>query len=252
MPFVELEEARDASGLRLVVVAGVPSPWSQAARGILHIKGIDPPIVKMGRDPAVTQWTGLPNAPVAMFDGELPRSGWAEILALVERIQPEPRLIPEDPEQRVRMHGLSQELMGEGGIAWNARVAAIATSLDPSNDGGWPAPVAQYLAQRYGDVEDGGASARRDLHASLAVLDAQLERSAPDGPYYFGASLSALDIYSVAVIDALAILPDVDCPMKPSRRSAFLAMGAGVDVPPRLIEHRDMIHARHIPLPLLC
>lgn len=217
---------------------------------MLSVKGIDPPIVQMGRDPAVTEWTGLPNAPVAMFEGELPRSGWAEILALVERIQPEPRLIPEDPEQRMQMYGLSQELMGEGGIAWNARLAAIATSMDPGTPGGWPAPVAQYLAQRYGYDEGSGPPARERLHASLRTLDAQLERSRPDGPYYLGASICALDIYSVAVIDALAILPDVDCPMKPSRRSAFLAMGAGVNVPAALVAHRDMMHAHHIPLPL--
>lgn len=247
---MDLEDARDAKGLRLVVVAGVPSPWSQAARGLLCVKGIDPPIVQMGRDPAVTEWTGLPNAPVAMFDGELPRSGWAEILALVERIQPEPRLVPEDPDQRMLMYGLSQELMGEGGIAWNARLAAISTSLDPNTPGGWPAPVAQYLAQRYGYDDGSGPPAREQLHASLGLFDAQLKRSKPAGPYYLGASISALDVYSVAVIDALALLPDDQCPMKPSRRNAFLAMGAGVDVPPELVVHRDMMHAHHIPLPL--
>jgi hypothetical protein len=34
MRFVEFEEARAASGLRLVVAGGVPSPWSQGAMGI--------------------------------------------------------------------------------------------------------------------------------------------------------------------------------------------------------------------------
>jgi hypothetical protein len=36
--FVDLEAARDAAGLRMVVVSGVPSPWGEAAKGILHVK----------------------------------------------------------------------------------------------------------------------------------------------------------------------------------------------------------------------
>ena len=38
MKFVELDVALSASGLRLVVLAGVPSPWSQAALTILRYK----------------------------------------------------------------------------------------------------------------------------------------------------------------------------------------------------------------------
>ena len=41
MRFVELEEARQASGLRLVIATNVPSPWSQAALGLFDVR---PPI----------------------------------------------------------------------------------------------------------------------------------------------------------------------------------------------------------------
>ena len=41
MRFVDIEEARAAAGLRLVIAGNVPSPWSQAAMGIFDIKGID-------------------------------------------------------------------------------------------------------------------------------------------------------------------------------------------------------------------
>ena len=45
MPFayVSVEEAIQRRGVRMVVVGNVPSPWGEAAKGILHIKGIDGP-----------------------------------------------------------------------------------------------------------------------------------------------------------------------------------------------------------------
>jgi len=41
MRFVDLEEARAATGLRVVTASGVPSPWSQSALGAFDIKGLD-------------------------------------------------------------------------------------------------------------------------------------------------------------------------------------------------------------------
>src|SRR5437660_6868805 len=43
MPFeyVSVDDAITRSGLRMVVAGGVPNPWSEAAKGILHIEGID-------------------------------------------------------------------------------------------------------------------------------------------------------------------------------------------------------------------
>ena len=38
--YVSVAEAMQRGGLRMVVVGGVPSPWGEAAKGILHIKGI--------------------------------------------------------------------------------------------------------------------------------------------------------------------------------------------------------------------
>jgi hypothetical protein len=39
--YVSVEEAIKRRGLRMVVVGDVPSPWGEAAKGFLHIKGID-------------------------------------------------------------------------------------------------------------------------------------------------------------------------------------------------------------------
>jgi hypothetical protein len=38
--YVSVEEATKRGGLRMVVLGGVPSPWGEAAKSILHIKGM--------------------------------------------------------------------------------------------------------------------------------------------------------------------------------------------------------------------
>jgi hypothetical protein len=39
--YMSVEEAQQRNGLRMVVVGHVPSPWGEAAKGILHIKRIE-------------------------------------------------------------------------------------------------------------------------------------------------------------------------------------------------------------------
>ena len=41
--YASVEEAIVRRGVRMVVVGNVPSPWGEAAKGILHIKGIEWP-----------------------------------------------------------------------------------------------------------------------------------------------------------------------------------------------------------------
>ena len=48
--YVSVEDAIKRGGLRMVVVGGVPSPWGEAAKGILHIKGIDWVAVRLAYD----------------------------------------------------------------------------------------------------------------------------------------------------------------------------------------------------------
>ena len=76
---ISIEEARKRTGLRLLLLQGLPSPWSQAAKGIFHVKGIDKGIdyaLAHGSesDPPgiLEEWTGQASYPVAMFDDEQP------------------------------------------------------------------------------------------------------------------------------------------------------------------------------------
>ena len=148
MDFIELAEAKARGGLRLVTVGGVPSPWSEAAKGILQVKQIPHVGVRLAPgDDAAAEWTGSNNAPVAMYEDEAPRSGWAEILLLAERLAPEPRLIPEGAEQRALLFGLGFELCGEDGFGWCRRLQGIVATLEGEGTG-FPRPIAEYLGKK--------------------------------------------------------------------------------------------------------
>src|SRR6187549_610824 len=96
--YASVDEAIKRGGLRMVVVGGVPSPWGEAAKGILHIKRIDWTAVRLVYDSEpLRAWAGQRSGPVAIYDDERPRAGWAEILLLAERLAPAPALLPKDP-----------------------------------------------------------------------------------------------------------------------------------------------------------
>jgi hypothetical protein len=48
--YVSVEEAIKRRGLRMVVVGDVPSPWGEAAKGFLHINGIEWVAVRLTYD----------------------------------------------------------------------------------------------------------------------------------------------------------------------------------------------------------
>src|SRR5882757_8553236 len=78
--YVSVDDAMSRGGLRMVVVGEVPSPWGEAAKGLLHIKGIAWVAVRLDHNSdALRNWTGQRNAPVVMYENERPRPGWAEI-----------------------------------------------------------------------------------------------------------------------------------------------------------------------------
>ncbi len=252
MTFVDLETALTAPGLRLVLAAGVPSPWSEAAQAIFRFKKL-PFIAVRTRalDPAFQRWNGARNLPAVLTDDEPIRTGWTEILALAERLAPAAPLVPSDPRERTRIMGLSHELMSDGGLLWCARLLTIDAGLSTEGREGFPLRVAQYLAPRYGWTTASVAPARACALQALELLTAELTQNG--GPYYGGETLTALDLYSAAAMNALVPLSDVDCPMAPPFRAAFTWMGStlGKAITPALLAHRDHVVARHIELPIL-
>ena len=146
---MDLEEARAASGLRVVIATNVPSPWSQAALGAFDVKGLDYLAVRLRRaDDEIRRWTGARNAPVVLYDDEPPRTGWAEILALAERLGGRVSLVPADDGARVRMFGLSHEILGEGGLGWSVRLLLTHLGLETDGRRGWPSTSRPATATR--------------------------------------------------------------------------------------------------------
>lgn len=251
MNVVDLETALAAPGLRLVVAQGIPSPWSQAALAIFRVKKLPVHVVRTrALDPAFQRWNGARNLPAVLMDDDPIRTGWAEILALAERIAPEPPLVPRDPRDRVHVMGLCHELMGEGALLWCARLLAIDAGLSTEGREGFPLRVAQYLAPRYGWMSASVAPARARAIEVLALLNDELSRQR--GPYFAGETMTALDLYSAAAMNTLVPLPEADCPIAPPFRAAFTWMGAalGDAITPALLAHRDHVVARTVDLPI--
>jgi glutathione S-transferase len=255
MRFVDLEQARSASGVRLVVVGSIPSPWSEAAKGILVVKGIDAVLVRFSpNDEAVKQWTGWHNAPVLMVNGDPPRTHWSEILETAERLDGRVSLLPVDSGERIRMFGYSHELLGEGGLVWSARLLAIHRGLMTGGREGFPLRLAHYLAPKYGYAPERAEAAGARVLSVLGLLGELAQSSrARCHEYLLGSELTALDLYAATALGPIAPLPQEQCPgMHPAMRRAFETAfpDARAAVPAILCEHRDMVYRRHLGLPV--
>jgi glutathione S-transferase len=251
--YVNVEEAIKRGGLRMVVVGGVPSPWGEAAKGILHIKGIEWVAVRLAYDSeALKNWAGQRSGPVAVYEQEPPRSGWAEILALAERLAPAPPLLPAKPDERALVESLSQEICSEGGLGWSRRLLMIHAGLQ--NAGGFPERVAKYLGKKYGYSPEAAAGSGAKVAATLGKMAGRLkaQRAAGSG-YYVGNSLTALDVYSATFTAMFGALPQAQCAMDATTRAAFEKYDAQTEaaLDPILFEHRDMMYAKHLELPLV-
>jgi glutathione S-transferase len=250
--YLRVEDAISRGGLRMVVVGKVPSPWGEAAKGILHIKRIDFAAVRLVYDnEALKSWAGQLSGPVVIYNNEPPRSGWAEILMLAERLEPAPVLLPADPYARAKAIGLAEKFCGPGGLGWSRRLHMVHAGLQKA--GGFVERVAGYLGKKYSydpaQAEDNASRMRGLLGEFAAALRVQ---QAAGLPYYLGATMSAVDVYSAAFMALFSPLPEEQCVMNPGTRAAFEWLDAptAAALDPILLAHRDMMYARHLELPL--
>jgi hypothetical protein len=249
--FVSISEARELPGLRLVVIRGVPSPWSQAAKAIFRVKRLDYTLVERARSDApgaLEAWTGQASFPAAMYEQERPRTGWAEILHLAERLAPAPALVPADPERRALFFGLCHEICGEMGLGWCRRLEAVAAGLARTP----PDPIARWLGDKYGYSPETAALAParvRDLLGLLAELLAQ-----SSGRYLLGAEFSALDLYWATFCNLVSPLPPEQLALPEAMRPIFVHPDPAIHEMLRktgLLEHRDRIYREQLELPVV-
>jgi glutathione S-transferase len=249
-PYVPIDEARAMKGLRLVLTAYPGPPWTEAAKAVFHVKGI--PYVPVAQQPMATNealqaWTGHDNAPIAVWDDERPRAGWAEILVLAERLAPEPRLVPADLEDRVRMFGLANEICGEDGLGWNRRLLMIVGTYEQG-----ARAIADYLAGRYGYDEAAARRAPGRIAEIVHALHDQLRAQQARGRrFLIGDALSALDLYWAAFAALIEPLPPDLCPMPDFLRAMYTYDPALRREAGDLLAHRGRIYREHLELPVV-
>ncbi len=252
MDYVSVEEARHLPGLRLILTAGVPGPWGESAKAIFAYKGIQYVAARQdaGEPNDVLQaWTGQNSAPVAVLDDEPPRCGWLEVLMLAERIAPEPALLPSDFEQRSLVIGLSRELAGERGLAWNRRLQMLAPGMQTDDP---PEGVAR-MANKYGYSEPELESANQRIAEAMSYFTTRLRmQQRLQSDYLVGDSVTAVDFYLANFMAMLKPLPHEVNPMPEYMRTIYEMLPEPL-VPllsEELLAHRAMMYERYISLPL--
>lgn len=252
MDYLSVEQARTANGLRLVLTAGVPGPWGEAAKAILNYKGIAfLPVFQEGggENTELLAWTGQTSAPVAVLDDEPPVCHWLDLLMLSERMAPQKPLLPHDAADRALCIGLSALIAGVDGFGWNRRMHMLAPMLALPE----PPDMARRLAAKYGwsDAALAGASDRLDQISEC--LNAQmLAQQALGREYLVGESVTAADFYWANFAGMVKPLPPQDNPMPDFLRGTYQATDERTlnTVTPALEALRDRMYERHITLPL--
>lgn len=247
MEYIEIADAMKRPGLRLVLTPNVPGPWGEAAKAIFAVKKI--PFVPVrqpqdGEKDLLLEWTRQTAAPVAMYEDERPRAGWAEILFLAERLSPHPSLVPADPAERALMLGLCFEICGEHGLGWSRRLGLLPAGKNPKFDS---------MPWRYGLCEDDAVAAGgKRVNEILALLAGQLRsQHAAGSDFLVGDALSALDLYWATFSNMIVPLPPEQSPMPDWLRPVYDASTKSeIDSPdPILLAHRDRIFEEAIGLP---
>jgi hypothetical protein len=186
LEYLDVEEARSRSDLRLVLTAGVPGPWGEAAKGLFHVKKIPYVAVAQeggGENAALREWTGHDNAPIVVCGDDPTCTVWTEIVFFAERLAPEPALIPADPVDRASMFGLCHEICGENGLGWSRRLMMLHEVLQVSALADSPAgETVRRLGARYGYSPGAAESAPlcpmpEFLRAQYDVKDAQVSKA---------------------------------------------------------------------------
>jgi hypothetical protein len=254
--YVDVAEARSMPGLRLVLTAGVPGPWGEAAKGLFRVKRM--PFVRVrqeggGPNRDLAEWTGQTSAPVAAWNDERPRTTSTEILFLAERIAADPPLFPARADDRALMLGMSHEVYGELGLGWCRRLMIFDTVLGGADPAATETTGVGAMAVKYGYSRPAARAAQARVAAIVEMLAGQLAREQRRGSRFFIAGqLTALDIYWAAFAAMLEPLPHDVCPMPASIRALYSvtdpATLAALDR--RLLEHRDFVYREFLELPL--
>jgi glutathione S-transferase len=254
--YIEVEDAIGMSGLRVVLTPGVPGPWSEAAKGILHVKKI--PYVKVrqelgGPNLALQRWSAQTTAPVFAYNDERPRSLWSDQLYLVERLEPNPPLIPANLKDRALMFGLANEICGETGLGWARRLMLLHSALSNPDAPEAAKKFSSHMGTKYGYNRAEAEAAPARTAEILTTLGEQLANQRAAGSrFLIGNQLSALDIYWATFAALIQPLTDNLCPMPANFRRMYQCEDPVIRaaLPPQLLAHRNFIYHEYLELPV--
>ena len=238
-----------AEGLRIVLVKGFPSPWGQAAKAMMEYKELSYTVgaleARQDND-LIVRWAGVNSAPVVAWNHEAPINRWDDILLLLERLAPEPALIPEDLPTRAQLFGLGHAICGELGFGWNRRLHGIQVGVEAGIEPG-------SFGDKYGyNKTDGEQAEQKSIDFLRHLANILKEQIQAGSTFILGDSLTALDFYWAAFSNLAKIQSAEDCPLDPEIRSRFERVSPAVlqAIDPILIEHRDRIMREHFRLPM--
>ena len=268
LEYIEIAAARKMAGLRVVLGAyPIPGPWRESCKGILWVKGLKYTPVRtanagasdlaLGMGDSQTEliaWTGQASAPVMAWNDEKPRTGWLEQLLLAERLNPEPRLLPENVEDRIRMIGMANELLGEQGLVWEKRLLMVHEPLQVLAADDPQRTFFVFLGEKYGYTPAAADAAAIRITGIVEAFAQQLARQQAAGQrYLIGNALSALDIYWAACCAILDPMPPERCPMADGFRGAYGNRDPRINqaLTPALRAHRDFVYETHLELPIV-
>ena len=247
MRYIDIKDAVNARGLRIVIVKQMPSPWGVAAKAMIEFKGLKFAVahqIPMGENRDLLEWAGVNSAPVVAWNDEKPLNRWTDILFLLERLETQRPLIPEVPADRILTLGLSHEICGELGFGWNRRLDFMRP-----RDGEDVSAFGRKYGYRTSDAEMAGERVIEFMRHLAEILVAQREIGSR---FLVGDTITAADFYWAAFSNLVSIQPHSQCPMSAEARPIFENTPEEITsaIDPILIDHRDFIMHEYFKLPL--
>jgi glutathione S-transferase len=256
MEYITVPEARELSGLRIVLSPGGPGPWSEAAKCICQLKNLSYfPVAQEvgGANPELWEWTAQTSAPAVIWNDERPRSLWNDQLFLFERLAPDPPMIPRAIDERALMFGFANEICGENGFAWNRRLLQFHYVLHIAKASARALERFGGGARKYLYTPESAAQAPARCAEILGFLADRLEAQRARGSRFFiGDRLTALDIYWATFATLIEPLPHAINPMAEGLRRLYTNTDPVIKaaVRPILMEHREMMYRDYLRTPL--
>ena len=75
LPYVDINQAISADGLRLILVQGMPSAWGIAVRAMMEYKSLNytlGPQIPRAENPELLAWSDTNSGPVVAWNDEKP------------------------------------------------------------------------------------------------------------------------------------------------------------------------------------